>query len=176
MDLQQQMDLQTQFETAVTRVNALPGDKAAAHMTELYGLYKQATEGDHDTKGEVVGDDSPDNPSGDPGMSQAQWDSWSKFKGVSEDDAKRQYVAKVNELAGPVGEQATVLTGIGQPATAAQVGGADAASGPEVQPDDNSTTSQQPSTQPGVSQGGLRGDITAGAPYGGEDKLKGDQS
>ncbi|RYU76062.1 acyl-CoA-binding protein [Hymenobacter persicinus] len=166
MDLQQQMDLQKQFEAAVSRVDSLPGDKAAAHMTELYGLYKQATQGDHDTQGETVGDDTPDKPSGDPGMSQAQWDSWSKFKGVSEDDAKRQYVSKVNELAGPVGEQATIITGSGQPATASQVDSAD----------DNTTTSRQPDSGPGVSQGGLRGDITAGAPYGGEDKLKGDQS
>ncbi|MCB2379709.1 acyl-CoA-binding protein [Hymenobacter sp. BT635] len=170
------MDLQQQFEAAVSRVDTLPGDKAAAHMTELYGLYKQATEGDHDTKGEVVGDDSPDNPSGTPGMSQAQWDSWSKFKGVSEDDAKRQYVEKVNALAGPIGEQTNIITGSGQAATAAQVGGADAASGPEVEANDNTTTSQQPNSGPGVSQGGLHGDITAGAPYGGEDKLKGDQS
>ncbi|GAA3951245.1 acyl-CoA-binding protein [Hymenobacter algoricola] len=166
MDLQQQMDLQKQFETAVARVDGLPGDKAAAHMTELYGLYKQATEGDHDTKGEVVGDDTPDNPSGTPGMSQAQWDSWSKFKGVSEDDAKRQYVAKVSELAGPVGEQATIITGSGQPATGS-------AMNPPTEA--NTTTSRQPDSGPGVSQGGLRGDITAGAPYGGEDQLKGEQ-
>jgi acyl-CoA-binding protein len=152
------MDLQQQFEAAIARVDNLPGDKAAAHMTELYGLFKQATEGDHDTKGEVVGDDSPDNPSGDPGMSQAQWDSWSKFKGVSEEDAKRQYVEKVNEIAGPTGEQDA-----GQLATDSQFT-------PE-----NTTLSQQPGAGPGISTAGLRGDITAGAPYGGEDKLKGDQ-
>jgi acyl-CoA-binding protein len=152
------MDLQQEFEAAIARVDNLPGDQAAAHMTELYGLYKQATEGDHDTKGEVVGDDSPDNPSGEPGMSQAQWESWSKFKGVSEEDAKRQYVEKVNEIAGPVGEQSSAQMGAGSQVT------------PE-----NTTISQQPGTGPGISTGGLRGDITAGAPYGGEDKLKGDQ-
>jgi acyl-CoA-binding protein len=152
------MDLQQEFEAAIARVDNLPGDQAAAHMTELYGLYKQATEGDHDTKGEVVGDDSPDNPSGEPGMSQAQWESWSKFKGVSEEDAKRQYVEKVNEIAGPVGEQSSAQMGVGS----------------QVNPE-NTTISQQPGTGPGISTGGLRGDITAGAPYGGEDKLKGDQ-
>ena len=150
------MDLQQQFEAAVSRVDNLPGDKAAAHMTELYGLYKQATEGDHDTEKDVVGDDTPSNPSGPKGMSQAQWDSWSKFKGVSEDDARRQYIEKVNELAGSAGESAT----------ASQVDAPD-------QP--NSTMAQQPNTGPGVSQGGLRGDITAGAPYGGEDHLKDEQ-
>lgn len=145
-------------------------------MTDLYGLYKQATEGDHDTQHDEVGDDTPDNPNGPKGLSQAQWDAWSKYKGVHQDDARRQYIQKVTEIAGPVGEKTTIITGNGQPATGSQVGGADAASGPEVQPNDNTTLAQQPSTQPGVSQGGLRGDITAGAPYGGEDKLKGDQS
>jgi acyl-CoA-binding protein len=163
MTLQNQLSLQQDFEAAVSRVNGLPGDQAAAHMTDLYGLYKQATEGDHDTKKDEVGDDTPDNPDGPKGLSQAQWDAWSKYKGVSEDDAKRQYIEKVKEVAGPVGESPTVITGNGQPATGAQVGNeapapgtAQAASGPEA----------------GQSMGGLRGDINAGAPYGGEDELK----
>ncbi|MBD2715741.1 acyl-CoA-binding protein [Microvirga sp. STR05] len=163
MNLQENMDLQQQFEAAVSRVDGLPGDKAAPHMTELYGLYKQATEGDHDAKRDEVGDEMPDNPNGPAGMSQAQWDSWSKFKGVEQDEARRQYIDKVTELAGPVGEKPTVITGNGQPATGSQVNPSTA---------DNSTTAQQPDTGPGVSQGGLRGDITAGAPYGGEDRLK----
>ncbi|QNH61488.1 acyl-CoA-binding protein [Hymenobacter sediminicola] len=157
------MDLQQQFEAAVSRVDGLPGDKAAPHMTELYGLYKQATEGDHDAKRDEVGDEMPDNPNGPEGMSQAQWDSWSKFKGVEQDEARRQYIDKVNELAGPVGEKPTIITGSGQPATGSQV---------NPPSDSNSTTAQQPDAGPGVSQGGLRGDITAGAPYGGEDRLK----
>ncbi|MBC6697777.1 acyl-CoA-binding protein [Hymenobacter puniceus] len=157
MNLQENMTLQKQFEAAVSRVDTLPGDKAAAHMTELYGLYKQATEGDHDTEKDVVGDDSPANPSGPAGMSQAQWDSWSKFKGVSEEDARRQYIQKVEEIAGPVGEKTTVITGNGQPATGSQVNGSPAAE------------SQQ---QAGVSQGGLRGDLLGGTPYGSEEQLK----
>jgi len=163
MDLQNRMSLQQEFEAAVSRVDSLPPAQAAPHMTELYGLYKQATQGDHDAKGNEVGDDTPDNPNGPQDMSQAQWDSWSKFKGVSQDDARRQYVAKVEEIAGPSTEKTTVITGNGQPATGSQVN------------PDNTTTAQQPESSPGVSQGGLQGDITAGAPYGGEDKLKGAQ-
>ena len=166
MNLQDNIDLQQQFEAAVSRVDNLPGDKAAAHMNELYGLYKQATEGDHDTEKDVVGDDTPSNPSGPEGMSQAQWDSWSKFKGLSEEEARRQYIQKVNEIAGPVGEATSVITGNGQPATSSQVNTTE----------ENSTLAQQPNTGPGVSQGGLRGDITAGAPYGGEDHLKDEQN
>jgi acyl-CoA-binding protein len=164
MNLQDQLSLQQEFEAAVSRVDSLPGDQAAAHMNDLYGLYKQATDGDHDTKHDEVGDDTPDNPNGPKGLSQAQWDAWSKYKGVSHDDARRQYVAKVNEIAGPVGEQTTILTGNGQPAT-----------GSQVSREENTTMSQQPGSEPGVSQGGLRGDITGGAPYGGEDLLKSEQ-
>jgi acyl-CoA-binding protein len=156
MNLQENMDLQKQFEAAVARVDSLPADKAAAHMTELYGLYKQATEGDHDTEKDVVGDDTPSNPSGQEGLSQAQWDSWSKFKGVSEEDARRQYVQKVEEIAGPVAEKTTIITGSGQPATGSQM---------------NSSPAAEAQQQAGVSQGGLRGDLSGGAPYGGEDKL-----
>ena len=40
------MSINEQFQAAAQQVNNLPGDLAARHMTELYGLYKQATEGD----------------------------------------------------------------------------------------------------------------------------------
>ncbi|MCC3158813.1 acyl-CoA-binding protein [Hymenobacter sp. 15J16-1T3B] len=170
MSLQDQLSLQQQFEAAVSRVDGLPGDKAAAHMNDLYGLYKQATEGDHDTKRDEVGDDTPDNPNGPKGMSQAQWDSWSKFKGVSQDDAKRQYIEKVNELAGPVGEAATAITGIGQPATGSQVGSGGQVPGNEAPAPGTAKAPYE--NEGGQSMGGLRGDINAGAPYGGEDQLK----
>lgn len=173
MSLQDQLSLQQQFEAAVSRVDNLPGDKAAAHMNDLYGLYKQATEGDHDTKHDEVGDDTPDNPDGPKGLSQAQWDSWSQYKGVSEDDAKRQYIEKVNEIAGPVGEAATVITGIGQPATGSQVGSGDKVPGNEAPAPGTAKAPYE--NEGGQSMGGLRGDINAGAPYGGEDKLKTEQ-
>ncbi|AYA37205.1 hypothetical protein D3Y59_09160 [Hymenobacter oligotrophus] len=172
MNLQNQMDLQQQFEAAVSQVNNLPGDQAAAHMTELYGLYKQATEGDHDTEKDVVGDDTPANPDGPKGMSQGQWEAWSKFKGMSEDEAKRQYVQRVQEIAGPAAEAATTITGIGQPATASQL---DAGSRPATNPNEANApgTAKAPfENEGGVSTGGLRGDINDGAPYGGEDRLK----
>ncbi|OON67342.1 acyl-CoA-binding protein [Hymenobacter sp. CRA2] len=171
MSLQNQLNLQQEFEQAVSRVDNLPGDQAAAHMNDLYGLYKQATEGDHDTLDpQNVGDDSPDDPSGKPGMSQAQWDAWSKFKGVSQDDAKRQYIEKVNELAGPVGEATTAITGIGQPATGSQVGSGDKVPGNEAAAPGTAKAPYE--NEGGISMGGLRGDINDGAPYGGEDRLK----
>ena len=116
-------------------------------MTDLYGLYKQATEGDHDMpRGEVAADEAA-TPSGPAGLSQAQWESWSKCKGMSQDEAKRQYVRHANAAGG---QQPSGGTGSGSVATDARTG---------------APTS-------GTAAGGLHGDITAGAPYGGEDKLK----
>ena len=54
---------------------------------EFYGLFKQATVGDVNTER--------------PGMfdmkGKAKWDAWEAKKGMSSDDAKAAYVAKVTE-------------------------------------------------------------------------------
>jgi acyl-CoA-binding protein len=141
------MDLNEQFQAAAQQVNSLPGSVAAQHMNELYGLYKQATEGDVNMKSGEVDATAADQASGPVGLSQAQWDSWNRFKGVPEEEAKRRYVAKATEISGSTGTEAS-----------------------EVPTD---TLTGAPKT---TDHGGLRGDITAGAPYGGEDKLKGKQS
>ncbi len=142
--------LDQQFQAAVAQVNNLPDNTAPALMTDLYGLYKQATDGDHDMpKGEVAADEA-EKPSGPAGLSQAQWDSWSKCKGMSQEEAKRQYVSRTNEAGG---NQPNDGTGGGSVATDAQTGA----------PTSSTAT------------GGLHGDLAAGTPYGGEDKLKGKQ-
>ena len=143
------MDINEQFQAAALQVNNLPGDVAAKHMTELYGLYKQATEGDVNMKNNEVDATAADQASGPAGLSQAQWDSWNQFKGVSEEEAKQRYIARTAEI-----------TGGANPATEAS----------EV-PTDSQTGA--PRT---TDHSGLHGDITAGAPYGGEDKLKGQQA
>lgn len=143
------MNINDEFQAAAQKVNNLPGDVAAPHMTELYGLYKQATEGDVNMKANEVDASAADQANGPAGLSQAQWDSWNQFKGVPEEEAKRRYVARAAEITGSAGN-----------ATEAS----------EV-PTDGQTGA--PRTQ---DHGGLRGDITAGAPYGGEDKLKGKQA
>ena len=157
------MNLEKEFQAAVEQVNNLSDAAAAAHMTELYGLYKQATDGDVNMNTDEVDADGADKPSGPAGLSQAQWESWNQFKGLPEEDAKRRYVARANEVAAPQG-------------TAAPIGEAQKAQPAMTEDTDNTSTSQQPASGPGVSQSGLRGDITAGAPYGGEDLLKGAQS
>ena len=143
-------NLDQQFQSAVNQVNNLPGDTAPALMTDLYGLYKQATEGDHDMpKGEVAADEA-ETPSGPAGLSQGQWDSWSKCKGMSPEDAKRQYVSRAAEA---TGSQPTGGAAGGSVATDARTGAPTA----------------------GTAPGGLHGDLSAGAPYGGEDTLKAKQ-
>lgn len=169
------MSLQQQFEAAATQVDNLDPAIAAPHMTDLYGLYKQATEGDVNMKPGEVAADEADKANGPAGLSQAQWESWDKYKGLAEDDAKRQYVAKVAEITGgPAGNNSDE--------TEAGTVSTDALTNAPVAPEmdsaatENDTTARQPDFGPGDSTaGGLRGDITAGAPYGGEDKLKGAQ-
>ena len=164
------MDLNQQFQAAAEKVNNLPAAAAGAHMTELYGLFKQATEGDVNMKSGEVDPNAADQANGPAGLSQAQWDSWNQFKGVTEEEAKRRYVARTAEIAG--GDNAgTPTNAVGTDATT---------SAPSGQPGDSAdttTTAQQSDHGPGQSTaGGLRGDITAGAPYGGEDLLKGQHS
>lgn len=81
-------DLTAQFEQAqqdVTRLSKRPGND---DLLALYSLYKQAIEGD--VKGAR------------PGMldmvGRAKYDAWARLKGTPPDEAKRRYVAKVQEL------------------------------------------------------------------------------
>ncbi|MBD2766442.1 acyl-CoA-binding protein [Hymenobacter sp. BT664] len=163
------MDINQQFQAAVEQVNNLSGEAAGAHMNELYGLYKQATVGDVNMKTDEVNPNAADLADGPTGLSQGQWDSWNQFKGLPEEEAKQRYVARVAEI-----------TSSGRPGNPTNtVPTNDLTNAPAGRPNsstDNTTLAQQPNHGPGQSTaGGLRGDITAGAPYGGEDKLKGDQ-
>ena len=149
------MNLREQFQAATQHVDNLPADQAAAHMTEFYGLYKQATEGDVNMKAGEVDPAAADQASGPAGLSQAQWDSWNQFKGVPEEEAMRRYVAKAAEIGGPAA---------GNGAAAVPT---DATTGAPTGPPDHGPGQRTP--------GGLRGDLAAGAPYGGEDRLKDEQ-
>jgi len=78
------------FEDAQVRVKKLSKTPSNDDLLALYALYKQATAGD------VSGSR--------PGMldikGRAKFDAWSGKKGVSKDDAMKQYVALVDRLAG----------------------------------------------------------------------------
>ncbi len=82
-----------QFKDAKARVEKLASRPSNDHLLELYGLYKQATEGD------VSG--------ARPGLldlkGRAKYDAWAKRKGASKDDAMRKYVALVDSLVAEMG-------------------------------------------------------------------------
>lgn len=77
-----------QFEGAADRVQKLAKRPNNDVLLELYGLFKQATEGDVSGKR--------------PGMldlrGRAKWDAWASRKGMSADKARDAYVALVERL------------------------------------------------------------------------------
>ena len=76
------------FAEAQERVKKLARRPSNDQLLQLYGLYKQATEGD--ARGSR------------PGMldlvGRAKWDAWAARKGTSPDEAKRLYASLVDEL------------------------------------------------------------------------------
>jgi diazepam-binding inhibitor (GABA receptor modulating acyl-CoA-binding protein) len=80
--------IKDQFADAKARVEKLEARPSNEQLLELYGLYKQATEGD------VTG--------ARPGMldlkGRAKFDAWTKRKGTSKGEAMNAYVALVGKL------------------------------------------------------------------------------
>lgn len=80
--------IKDQFADAKAKVEKLKTRPSNDQLLDLYGLYKQATEGD------VAGSR--------PGMldlkGRAKYDAWSKHKGASKDEAMKGYVALVGKL------------------------------------------------------------------------------
>lgn len=83
------MALSNDFTAAKDRVQGLPERPSDRELLELYGLYKQATEGD--VRGKR------------PGMldirGRKKYDAWAGRKGMSSEEAQRAYVAVVERLA-----------------------------------------------------------------------------
>ena len=81
-------DLQTRFEAAVANSRKLSERPSNATLLKMYGLYKQATDGD--------------NSSAKPGFSdlvgRAKWDAWAACKGQGADDAKQAYIELIDGL------------------------------------------------------------------------------
>jgi acyl-CoA-binding protein len=82
------MTTSADFEAAQARVRTLKSSPRPDELLELYGLFKQATQGD------VTGSR--------PGMldlkGRAKFDAWEKKKGLSRDAAQNEYVALVVKL------------------------------------------------------------------------------
>lgn len=82
------MDLQQEFDQAVARSKELTKRPSNEELLQLYGLFKQATEGD------VTGE----RPGGFDFKGIAKYDAWAELKGKSAEEAKKQYIALVARL------------------------------------------------------------------------------
>jgi diazepam-binding inhibitor (GABA receptor modulating acyl-CoA-binding protein) len=87
------MALKDKFKEAQDRVQKLSQRPSNPQLLELYGLFKQATEGD------VAGSR--------PGLldlkGRAKFDAWASRKGLSKDQAMKKYVAAADTLAEELG-------------------------------------------------------------------------
>ncbi|MFZ9981979.1 MAG: acyl-CoA-binding protein [Cyclobacteriaceae bacterium] len=82
------MDLNVEFNEAVNKVQQLTIRPANEDLLKLYGLFKQATEGD-------VKDAQP---GGFDFKAMAKYVSWSSLKGKSAEDAMKDYIELVKSL------------------------------------------------------------------------------
>ncbi|XP_057662043.1 acyl-CoA-binding protein-like [Diorhabda carinulata] len=87
------MSLDEKFQKAAEDVKKLKSKPSDQDLLEIYGYFKQANEGDVNTSR--------------PGMldlkGKAKWDSWNSKKGISKDEAKEKYIAKVQSLIDSIG-------------------------------------------------------------------------
>ena len=82
------MNLDEQFSSATARVHQLEKRPTNAQLLELYGLYKQATEGDV----------QEERPGGFDFKAIAKYDTWANLKGMTQDEAKQAYINLVDSL------------------------------------------------------------------------------
>lgn len=82
------MDLQQQFEEAVSDSKSLSDRPSNETLLQLYSLYKQATEGD--ANGEA--------PNMFDFVAKAKFEAWSALKGKTQDAAREEYIHLVQKL------------------------------------------------------------------------------
>ncbi|GAB3535131.1 acyl-CoA-binding protein [Pontibacter brevis] len=83
------MATQAEFENAVEKSKTLTERPSNNVLLQLYGLYKQATDGDVNTE----------RPGGFDFKNIAKWDAWKQQEGKSQEEAREEYVQLVNKLA-----------------------------------------------------------------------------
>lgn len=81
-------DLKASFQAAAAAAKQTKKKPDNATLLKLYSYYKQASEGD------VNGD----RPGVFDFVGGAKYDAWSKLKGMSKDDAMRNYIKQVEKL------------------------------------------------------------------------------
>ena len=77
-----------EFTDAVAKSKQLSERPANNILLKLYGLYKQATDGDV----------SGDRPGGFDFKGAAKYDAWEKVKGKTNEEAEKAYIELVNSL------------------------------------------------------------------------------
>lgn len=82
------MELSESFDAATRRAKQLP-NQSNDRLLELYGLFKQATQGDV----------SGDRPGGFDFRGAAKYDAWASRRGMTQEEAMRAYVDLVDRLA-----------------------------------------------------------------------------
>jgi diazepam-binding inhibitor (GABA receptor modulating acyl-CoA-binding protein) len=82
------MSAQT-LEDAVALTKKFTSKPSNEELLKLYGLYKQATEGDNETE----------RPGGFDFKAAAKYNAWMNYKGTSKDQAEKLYSELVAELA-----------------------------------------------------------------------------
>jgi len=81
-------DLQARFEAAEANSKLLPARPDNPTLLKIYGLFKQATQGDNTEK----------KPSFSDIVARAKWDAWTSRKGLAADAAKQQYIDLIEQL------------------------------------------------------------------------------
>ncbi|MDP9045323.1 MAG: acyl-CoA-binding protein [Pseudomonadota bacterium] len=81
-------ELKTRFEQAVAASRRLPEAPDNMTLLKLYGLYKQATEGDATGTRPGVADL----------IGRAKWDAWNEMKGRGRELAMQEYIDLVESL------------------------------------------------------------------------------
>jgi len=85
-------EINSRFEQAALAAKSLPSRPDNDTLLQLYALYKQGSSGDV----------SGDKPGFFDFVALAKYEAWDRFKGLSQDDAKQQYIDLVTKLGGKV--------------------------------------------------------------------------
>lgn len=80
--------LHTAFQDAVAASKQLSQRPDNTTLLKIYGLYKQA----------MAGDVEGPRPNFADMVGRAKWDAWNELKGMSAEDAMREYVALIDSL------------------------------------------------------------------------------
>ena len=82
--------IEEQFEEAQILLKSLTERPSNQELLSIYGLFKQATEGDNNTKKPGIFDMK----------GQFKWQAWKDLEGTCVEEACKKYVDLVNELLG----------------------------------------------------------------------------